>query len=172
MTGCCPKITWNGMQFHGFSKLIITGRRLPHRTSMGNCVDNIVSELCVVPKDEAGEGWSNFARLAGSASLLSAKTWTPALIATPLRTCRVALIVCASPLVVLLACRLLRSCCNIYFAIIDSAIQSPPGLSFQPVCATLLIAPFTQLALTWPGVFCLFVCLFPIASPTDDFVYC
>lgn len=39
------------MQFHGFLKLIITGRRLQHRTSVGNCVDNIVSESCVVLKD-------------------------------------------------------------------------------------------------------------------------
>lgn len=47
--------------------------------------------------------------------------------------------------------RLLRSCCNIYFAIIDSAIQSPCGSHFS-LFAPLHIVRFTQLAFAQPGV--------------------
>lgn len=47
--------------------------------------------------------------------------------------------------------RLLRSCCNIYFAIIYSAIQSPCGSHFS-LFAPLHIVPFTQLAFAQPGV--------------------
>lgn len=64
---------------------------------------------------------------------------------------------------VFLACRLLRSCCNIYFAIIDSAIQSPPG-AFISACLRHTIHcpihhPTHAHTAWWSGLF---------ASPTDD----